>query len=54
MGGGMAVFKEDSPIKVKHLIAAGKSMGGRIAQMAAVGKTAGGRFDLSRLSCIRQ
>ena len=32
-------FKEDSPIKVKHLIAAGKSMGGRIAsQMAAVGK----------------
>lgn len=32
-------FKEDSPIKVKHLIAAGKSMGGRIAsQMASVGK----------------
>ena len=32
-------FKEDAPIKVKHLIAAGKSMGGRIAsQMAAVGK----------------
>ena len=32
-------FKEDSPIKVKHFIAAGKSMGGRIAsQMAAVGK----------------
>jgi len=32
-------FKEDSPIQVKHLIAAGKSMGGRIAsQMAAVGK----------------
>ena len=32
-------FKEDSPIKVNHFIAAGKSMGGRIAsQMAAVGK----------------
>jgi len=32
-------FKEDSPIKVKHFIAAGKSMGGRIAsQVAAVGK----------------
>ena len=32
-------FKEDSPIKVKHFIAAGKSMGGRIAsQMAAVGR----------------
>ncbi|MEN6509693.1 MAG: alpha/beta family hydrolase [Smithella sp.] len=32
-------FKEDSPIKVKHLIAAGKSMGGRIAsQMAAAGR----------------
>ena len=32
-------FKEDSPIKVKHLMAAGKSMGGRIAsQMAAVGR----------------
>ena len=32
-------FKEDAPIKVKHLIAAGKSMGGRIAsQIAAVGK----------------
>jgi predicted alpha/beta-hydrolase family hydrolase len=32
-------FKEDSPTKVKHLIAAGKSMGGRIAsQMAAVGR----------------
>ena len=32
-------FKEDSPIKVKHLIAAVKSMGGRIAsQMAAVGR----------------
>ena len=32
-------FKEDSPIKVNHLIAAGKSMGGRIAsQMASVGK----------------
>ena len=32
-------FKEDSPIKVKHFIASGKSMGGRIAsQMAAAGK----------------
>ena len=32
-------FKDVAPIKVKHLIAAGKSMGGRIAsQMAAVGK----------------
>jgi len=47
----IGIFRRTMMLIVNHIIAAGKSMGGRVAsQMAAEKKTASGRFDISGLS----